>query len=100
LHFRSPHFDEESLAHVRQYVNPIPDIFLLDKSEKLSHIMAMRTQITQSDIAVQALQLGAGLTAVAKWRDRGIPESWRWRLKDHFSAKQLDDFRSLPEKRT
>jgi hypothetical protein len=60
----------------------------------------MRAQITQSDIAVQALQLGAGLTAVAKWRDRGIPESWRWRLKDHFSAKQLDDFRNLPEKRT
>jgi hypothetical protein len=79
---------------------PSRTFFLLDKSEIFSHIMAMRTQVTQSDIAVQALQLGAGLTAVAKWRDRGIPESWRWRLKDHFSAKQLDDFRSLPEKRT
>jgi hypothetical protein len=79
---------------------PSLTFFLLDKSERMSHMWAMRTQITQSDIAVQALQLGAGLTAVAKWRDRGIPESWRWRLKDHFSAKQLDDFRSLPEKRT
>jgi hypothetical protein len=62
---------------------PSRTFFLLDKSEIFSHIMAMRTQVTQSDIAVQALQLGAGLTAVAKWRDRGIPESWRWRLKDH-----------------
>jgi hypothetical protein len=28
---------EANLAHVGQAVNPIPDIFLLDKSETLSH---------------------------------------------------------------
>jgi hypothetical protein len=78
---------------------PYLTFVLLDKSEMLSHITAMRSQITQSDIAIHALQMGAGLTAVAKWRDRGIPESWRWRLKDYFPAKQLDDFRNLPEKR-
>jgi hypothetical protein len=60
----------------------------------------MRTQITQADIAIEALKMGAGLSPIAKWRQNGIPDAWRWRLKDHFSAKQLDDFRSLPEKRT
>jgi hypothetical protein len=58
----------------------------------------MRTQVTQAEIAIEALKLGAGLYTIAKWRDRGIPASWRWRLASKFPARVLDSFASLPEK--
>lgn len=72
--------------------------FLLDKSDAASYLALMRTQVTQAEIAIEALKLGAGLYTIAKWRDRGIPASWRWRLANKFPAKALDSFASLPEK--
>jgi hypothetical protein len=65
----------------------------------MAYLGDMRAQPTQADIAIEALKLGAGLSAVAKWVTRGIPDSWRWKLRESFTAKQLEDFRSLPEKK-
>lgn len=60
--------------------------------------MGKQTSLT-ADIEAAAKRLGASQDAIFKWRQRGIPAAWRFKLvcdeATSFTAKDMERYKTL-----